>query len=179
MTRHPNCKAVIITQSASVNKSSQQFRLVGVGGTFDVLHRGHRRLLRKAFSVGTLVMIGLTSDSFARNLHKPHKVDPYSIRKEGLEKLLSKWGLLSRVKIMELTDRHGLTVGSRRIQALVVSKRTSKTAFEINKRRKANGLKPLAIIPIDLILAEDNRPISSTRIRRGQIDREGRLVSSR
>ena len=152
------------------------YRVVAMGGTFDALHRGHRKLLRQAFAVGRKVMIGVTSDDFARSLHKPHKVDPYTRRKKDLERLLAKWRVMSRASIVPLHDRYGPTVRVSGIDALVVSKRTIKTAYEINAKRKVNGLKPLAIDPIDLILAEDRRPISSTRIRRGKIDREGRLV---
>jgi len=153
-----------------------KYRLVGMGGTFDVLHRGHRKLLKQAFAVGKRVMIGVTSDEFVRRLHKPHKVDSYESRQKDLERLIARWGLLSRTRIVPLHDRFGPTVEDPRIQALVVSKRTIKTAYEINSKRRVRRLKPLAIVPIDLIMAEDKRPISSTRIRRGRIDREGRLV---
>jgi pantetheine-phosphate adenylyltransferase len=78
--------------------------------------------------------------------------------------------------MVPLNDRFGPTVTLSGIQALVVSRRTIKTAYAINVKRKANGLKPLIIVPINLIMAEDSRPISSTRIRRGRIDREGRLL---
>ncbi len=158
------------------SREPQRYKLVALGGTFDVLHRGHRKLLRQAFSHGRIVMIGITSDEFARTLHKPHKLDPYSKRKRDVERLLSRWGVLSRAKIVPLDDRYGPTVRLSRIQALVVSRRTLKTAYEINAKRRARGLKPLLIDPIDLIMAEDRRPISSTRIRRGRIDREGRLL---
>ncbi len=157
-------------------KPDKMYRVVAMGGTFDVLHRGHRKLLKQAFSIGRKVMIGITSEKFARKLHKPHKVDSYAKRKRDVERLLSRWGVLSRAKIVPIHDRYGPTVRVSGIQALVVSKRTFKTAYEINAKRKANGLKPLAISPIDLILADDKRPISSTRIRRGKIDREGRLI---
>jgi pantetheine-phosphate adenylyltransferase len=153
------------------------YRIVAMGGTFDALHRGHRKLLRQAFAVGRKVMIGITSDEFARSLHKPHKLDPYAKRKRDLERLLATWGVLPRARIVPLHDRFGPTVEVSGIDALVVSRRTIKTAYEINAKRRINGLKPLAIDPIDLILADDRRPISSTRIRRGKIDREGRLVS--
>lgn len=122
------------------------------------------------------MIIGVTSDLFARNLHKPHKVDPYLSRKRDLEELLRKWGVLSRAKIVELTDRYGPTVKESKIQALVVSKRTLKTAYEINKLRRSKRLHALKIVPIELILAQDKHAISSTRIRRGRIDREGRVV---
>jgi pantetheine-phosphate adenylyltransferase len=147
-----------------------------MGGTFDVLHRGHRKLLKEAFSVGRKVMIGVTSDAFVRRLHKPHKVDPYVDRKRDLERLLSRWRLISRAQIVPLDDRFGPTVSSSTIRALIVSKRTIETAHEINRIRRKKGLKPLDVIPIDLIMADDRRPISSTRIRRGRIDREGRLI---
>jgi pantetheine-phosphate adenylyltransferase len=142
-----------------------------------VLHRGHRLLLRKAFEVGQRVVIGVTSDAFARQLHKPHKVDPFEARKLELENLLRRWGVLSRSRIVRLDDRFGPTVGTVRIQAIVVSKRTAKTAYEINRRRRQKGLESLRIVAVNLVRATDRRPISSTRIRRGRIDREGRVVS--
>ena len=152
------------------------YEVVAMGGTFDVLHNGHKELLRKAFAVGRKVMIGVTSDEFARFLHKPHKVDPYAKRRTDLERLLAKWGVLSRAKIVPLHDRYGPTVEASRINALIVSRRTTNTAYEINSERKVKHLKPLKIVPIDLLLADDRGPISSTRIRRGKIDRRGRLV---
>ena len=154
------------------------YKVVAMGGTFDVLHNGHKELLRKAFAVGRNVMIGVTSDQFARSLHKPHKVDPYVKRRADLEKLLDRWRVLPRARIVPLHDRYGPTVDASSINALIVSRRTINTAYEINAERKAKGLKPLEIVPIDLLLADDRRPISSTRIRRGKIDRRGRLIRS-
>jgi len=159
--------------------SRRVYEVVAMGGTFDVLHSGHKELLRKAFAVGRKVMIGVTSDEFARSLHKPHKVDPYQKRKSDLERLLNRWKVLRRAKIVPLHDRSGPTVEASRIDALIVSRRTLKTGNEINSERTARGLKPLEIVPINLLLADDHRPISSTRIRRGKIDRRGRLVGPR
>jgi cytidyltransferase-like protein len=153
-----------------------KFDLVAMGGTFDVLHRGHRQLLKRAFEVGRKVMIGVSSETFVRSLHKPHKVDSYERRERDLAHLLQRLGLKSRARIVPLQDRFGPTVTDGRIQALVVSRRTIETAYKINAKRRARGLRPLAIVPIDLILADDRRPISSTRIRRGRIDREGRIT---
>ena len=160
------------------SESNWIYPQVAMGGTFDVLHRGHRLLLKKAFEIGKKVTIGVTSDAFARQLHKPHKIDPFNSRKIELEKLLRNWGVLSRSRIVRLDDRFGPTIATRRIHAIVVSKRTVKTGYEINRRRRLTGLNPLAIVAIDLIQAQDRKPISSTRIRRGRIDREGRVVGS-
>lgn len=168
-----------LTANRTVRRHDEKYDLVAMGGTFDVLHRGHRKLLKKALAVGRAVLIGVTTDKFARKLHKPHKLDTYAKRKRDLEILLSRWGVRSRTKIVPLDDRYGPTVRNPKIQALVVSRRTLQTAREINARRKRRGLKPLVIDPIDLILAEDSHPISSTRIRRGRIDREGRLMIGR
>jgi pantetheine-phosphate adenylyltransferase len=153
-----------------------RYAVVAMGGTFDVLHLGHRQLLRQAFSIGKTVIIGVTSDAFARSLHKPHKIDPYQLRKKHLEKTLQKWGVLSRARIVELTDRYGPTVDTSRIQALVVSERTINAAYTINKMRKTRGLRALTIVPIKMVLAQDKRAISSTRIRHGKIDRQGRTM---
>jgi len=167
------------TQSTKKQGNGPSYAHVAMGGTFDVLHRGHRLLLKKAFEVGRTVTIGVTSDAFARQLHKPHKIDTFESRKIELEKLLKEWNVLSRSKIVRLDDRFGPTITTAGIQAIVVSKRTVKTAYEINQRRRIIQLRPLSIVAIDLIQAQDKKPISSTRIRRGRIDRDGHLVRAR
>jgi pantetheine-phosphate adenylyltransferase len=64
------------------------------------------------------------------------------------------------------------------IEALVVSRETEKTAVKINEERAKRGLPLLKIIAIDMVPAENHKPISTTRIRKGEIDREGRLTKS-
>lgn len=47
-----------------------KFKLVALGGTFDIIHRGHLELLRNGFSISSRVIIGLTSDELARKKEK-------------------------------------------------------------------------------------------------------------
>lgn len=46
-------------------------------------------------------------------------------------------------------------------------------AIKINEGRKRRGLAPLHIVAIDMVSSENHALISTTRIRRGEIDREG------
>ena len=156
-----------------------RYRLVAVGGTFDMLHKGHRALLEKAFEVGERVVIGVTSDAFAKELHKPHRVDSYEDRVRALGDFLRERGYLHRASIVELSDPYGPAVEDGDIEALVVSERTGDRGVEINRIRAAKGLRPLDLIKVDLVKAEDSKPISTTRIRRGEIDREGRVIKGR
>lgn len=157
-------------------KRPRKFRVVAVGGTFDLVHKGHRKLLNTAFEIGETVMIGVTSDRFVKKLHKPHKVDSYEIREKELKKLLRRRNRLGRSIIVRLEDPYGPTTKENNIDALVVSQRTKPTAQLINRLRRRKGLEPLHIVPITLVHAQDSRPISTTRIRRGRIDREGRIL---
>jgi pantetheine-phosphate adenylyltransferase len=56
---------------------------------------------------------------------------------------------------------------------------TKKMADKINTIRRRRGLKPLPVVSIGMVVAEDFEPISSTRIRAGEIDREGYLERTR
>ncbi|MFQ5999714.1 MAG: phosphopantetheine adenylyltransferase [Candidatus Bathyarchaeia archaeon] len=154
----------------------KKFETVAVGGTFDEFHKGHRVLIIKAFEVGNHVLIGLCSDDFVKKLKKPHKVVPYEKRLEDLKNFLKKRGVLERAEIFPLNDPYGVTVSRNRLDAIVVSKETEPRAHEINEKRRSKGMPPLKIVVIDMILAEDYFPISSTRIWLGEIDREGHLL---
>ncbi len=154
----------------------KQFETVAVGGTFDEFHRGHRALLKKAFEVGNHVLIGLCSDDFVKKLKKPHRIAAYEKRLEELKNFLGKRGVLERAEIVPLNDPYGVTVSKNRLDAIVVSEETEPRAREINDKRKRNGFPILKIVVIDMVLAEDYFPISSTRIWLEEIDREGHLL---
>jgi glycerol-3-phosphate cytidylyltransferase len=53
-------------------------------GTFDFLHIGHIRLLRRAKALGDYLIVGLSTDSFNQLKHKSAFI-PYEQRKEILE----------------------------------------------------------------------------------------------
>lgn len=157
---------------------NRKFTAVAVGGTFDEFHKGHRALLMKAFEIGSRVLIGLSSDDFAKKLRKPHKVTAYEERLEDLKEFLRRHGMLDRAEVIPLRDPYGVTLSRGCLDAIVVSRETEPRADEINEKRTARGLPPLDIVVIEMVPAEDHVPISTTRIRRREIDREGRLLKS-
>ena len=154
--------------------------LVTIGGTFDVLHKGHWVILEEAFNVAEQVLIGLTTDDFVRRMKKSHPVDCYDKRLEELEKFLNEKAFRERAEIVPIDDRFGPTIGDSsprfEIDGIVVSEETEPGAEEINKIRVKEGKKPLLIVVVSMVLAEDGKPISSTRIRRQEVDRYGRLI---
>ncbi len=154
----------------------KRFRTVAVGGTFDQLHRGHKTLLQKAFEVGQKVLIGLCSDEFVGRMKKPHAAAPYDQRIEDLKIFLLIHGWLDRAKIVSLNDPYGATLSKGRVEALVVSKETEPTADVINDKRKKMSLPPLQIVVIEMVPSENQGSISTTRIRLGEIDRDGHVL---
>jgi len=154
----------------------KKFKTVAVGGTFDEFHRGHKALLMKAFELGEQVLIGLSSDEFVNKLNKPHATASYKQRLEELKIFLQKHDFLKRTRIIPLNDIYGVTLSKGCAQALIVSKETETTALKINEKRKKIGLLPLHIVVIDMVPSENHVSISTTRIHRGEIDREGHLL---
>jgi pantetheine-phosphate adenylyltransferase len=156
----------------------KKFKTVAVGGTFDEFHKGHRALLMKAFEVGEQVLIGLCSDEFVQKLDKPHPTAPYAKRLEELKAFLREHGFLERAKTILLNDVYGVTLSRGCVEALVVSRETELAALKINEKRKELGLHPLCIAIIEMVPSENHAPISTTRIYRREIDREGRLLKA-
>ena len=155
----------------------KRFRTVGVGGTFDELHKGHKALLIKAFQIGEHVMIGVSSDEFVRKMDKSHQTASYEERTRELSDFLRREGVLQRAEIIPINDAYGGVLLSKDpIEALVVSRETEPVAVKINQKRKEIGIGPLEIIVIDMVPSQNHAAISTTRIRNGEIDREGYVL---
>lgn len=148
-------------------------KVVATGGTFDHLHLGHAALLKESFDSGEKVVIGVTSDSFAR---KEGKVPDESYRKRvaALRKWIRENYPGRDFLIAKLDDYFGPGIASPEVQAIVVSAETSKRVPIANELRAKRGFPPLKVVVVDYVLAYDRQPISSTRIRSGEIDARGR-----
>jgi pantetheine-phosphate adenylyltransferase len=148
-----------------------KYEIVAVGGTFDHFHKGHEKLLNKAFEIGNYIMVGVTSNEFGG---QKGNIEPCSKRMSELEEFLQKFN--SRYTVKRLEEPYGPTVHDPQIDAIVVSRETEPVADKINEIRQEKGIKPIKIFVIGWVLAEDGKPISSTRIRKGEIDRNGKVL---
>jgi pantetheine-phosphate adenylyltransferase len=148
---------------------------VCVGGTFNKFHKGHKVILKKAFDyagINGMVYIGISTDDlikFKKN------VKSYEARKRVIENYLSEEDKIQRTIFVQIKSKYGLTL-EENYDAIVISPETKRAAEEINHLRKKKGLKPMKIILIPYILAEDGKPISSTRILDNEIDENGKVL---
>ena len=146
---------------------------VCIGGTFSILHNGHKVLIDKAFETAGKtgsVFIGLTSGDV---INKKKNVKSLEERKKNLKQYLSKRGFLDRAIIKPILDKYGPSIDDE-FDAIVISPETKKTAEDINHKRLMKGKKPLKIIEIPFLLADDGFPISSSRIQNKEIDVNGK-----
>ncbi|NPE27579.1 phosphopantetheine adenylyltransferase [Methanococcoides sp. SA1] len=146
-----------------------------VGGTFEFLHDGHMALIIKAFEVakGDVVDIGLTSDEMAGT--KNRNIPDIATRKKNLIAFIEQLDIPKKhYNIQPLTDPYGSTLEEDH-EYIVVSPETLPVARKINEIRKAAGKDEIEIVSINYVMADDDQPISSTRIDKGEIDVHGHL----
>ncbi|MCL4333007.1 MAG: pantetheine-phosphate adenylyltransferase [Candidatus Thermoplasmatota archaeon] len=145
-----------------------------LGGTFSVLHKGHRAMLSEAASTGEPVIIGLTTDEFL-GARKGYSTPPYPLREKNLSTFLRT--ISSNFTILPLNSDLGNAFSSQQYDSIVVSPETYPNALKINEKRISGNMAPLAIRLVPHVLADDLFPISSSRILSGEIDAEGKRMS--
>ena len=150
--------------------TSKRYNKVAVGGTFDKFHDGHKKLLSTAFEIGDVIEIGVTSDAFGG---LKGDIDSCKIRMKNLKSFFQD---KSNFVVVPLEDPYGTTIYDEDFEAIVVSEETEPTAVKINEIRSSKGMKPLDIVVVSFVLAYDGTPISSTRIRSGEINQNGKFI---
>jgi len=152
-----------------------KFSLIAMGGTFDIIHRGHLTLLENAFEISDKVIIGLTSDEFVQKKGKT-PIHKYNERLKNLISVIFQKFPNTNFEISQLSNDFGPAVLEKDVQALIVSDETSDQGNILNKLRTERNLPLVEVIVIPMFLAKDGVRISSTRIKNSEIDSDGNLL---
>jgi len=142
-----------------------------VGGTFDRFHKGHRKLLDAGLSECKNLEIWMTSDSLAKG--KDHRIESWDKRMKLIIESLGT-DVQDRISFHILEDSYGPATFRQDAEAIVCTQETTRNCEKINSLRLQNSLQPLDIIIADHELDWTGEPISSSKIRRGLIDRDGK-----
>jgi len=153
----------------------KRYDLVATGGTFDIIHNGHRALLAKAFSISESVLIGLSSDDLAKQKGKK-LINSYSQRFDSLRCEIDSVFPESEYQIRILESDFGPAVLEERVEALVVSHELQHKADMLNKMRHERGVPAADVVVVPMVLTSDGERLSTTRIRRGEITPQGKLL---
>jgi|TARA_Y100001001_G_scaffold54249_1_gene50719 pantetheine-phosphate adenylyltransferase len=152
-----------------------KFSLIAMGGTFDIIHRGHLTLLENAFEISDKVIIGLTSDEFVQKKGKT-PIHKYDERLKNLISIIFHKFPNTNFEISQLNNDFGPAVLEKDVQALIVSDETNDQGNVLNKLRTERNLPPVEVIVVPMFLAKDGVRISSTRIKNSEIDSDGNLL---
>jgi len=154
-----------------------KYKLSSIVGTFDHFHKGHQTLLNHAFLQADKIIVGITSDDFVEGKRLSSLIESFKIRQQSVLDYAKNQGKLDYIEIVQLNDMFGPTLTDFNIDCLVVSPLTEFGAKIINQKRAIQKFSQLPIEICNLELSSDQRPISSSRIRAGEINRQGFVYS--
>lgn len=154
-----------------------KYKLTVCGGTFDLLHKGHKDFLEEILKVSEKVFLGLTSDKYVQIHKSKHGIASFEKRKRDLINFFEQIGAQDRVEVKAIDDLYGPLLDLNfKADALAVTADTYNSALEINLKRKEKSLSVVEIIKIPMIRDRKGEVLSTTRIKQGYINRGGKLI---
>ena len=123
------------------------FSKVAVGGTFDRIHHGHKKLLTFAALMCTEELtVGVSGDALLKNKKGAHLIAPQTERMNNVRTFVEGFYPSLSLNIVPIDDPFGPTITDATIDAIIVSSETLGGAAKINAIRRARSFKPLDVI---------------------------------
>ena len=154
-----------------------QYRKVIAAGTFDRLHNGHQQILDTALLLGKEVSCGLTTLEMNRKKVLAQTIQTYTKRENSLKRYFKWKNNRVKISIVPISDIYGPTLKENDIDAIITTPESADNVDKINQLRRERNFGPVEKIIVSLMAAEDRKKLSSTRIRLGQIDRQGKVFN--
>jgi pantetheine-phosphate adenylyltransferase len=154
------------------------YKIVGLGGTFDHFHDGHKAFIDFAANLGGKILIGVTTQEMIQTKDYLELIEPLRVRKHAVMNYCRQKKYICEV--FTLYDIYGSTIEENSgIGALAVTEETERGAIKINETRKKLGFRELAVFSCPLVfdLLHENH-IHSVRIRAGEISRRGEVYDT-
>ena len=150
------------------NSESKKFTNIGIGGTFDRLHEGHKLFLDIAAHFGELVHVGVTTPTYLDRSSKKyrHLIQQYQDREENVQNHLLSRNTKVNFSRLDTPGMDRILAEQSDLTALIVSQETCLGAIEINKTRMKNKKPRLTIIICPNITRADGTLESSTLFRK-------------
>jgi hypothetical protein len=154
-------------------KQQKKIIVVGLGGTFDHLHKGHQDFISFAAKQGTELSIGVAHGSMTKHKAFAENIQPYYNRVQAVKNFCKKSHI--KAHVTQLTDIYGPTLESESpaIVKLAVTTETLTGAQKINEARAAMGLFELPVHVCPLSKDMLGNDLHSEAIRAGQVSRQG------
>ncbi len=149
----------------------QEGSLCLLGGTFDRLHAGHRRLIESCLDEASRLEVWLVSSEMA--VKKSRQILDWERRKQELLEWAWEAGFESRISVHTLNTPYGPAIERVDATHIGCTPETESACESINRERTAAGLPILRIVKVTHSQGIDGKVISSSRIRNGEINREG------
>jgi cytidyltransferase-like protein len=139
------------------------FDHIAMGGTFDCIHNGHRKLLAYAASMcKDTLTVGITGDVMLAKKSNASMIGSFETRKNNLYNFVRTIKPDLKLNIVELSEPFGPTITEDNIQAIIVSSETIGGAVKINQVRRDKGMQPLSVV---VTFRESAATLSSSFIR--------------
>jgi cytidyltransferase-like protein len=155
--------------------SSDRHQVIGLGGSFDHFHAGHAFFLRFAAQHGQKLLVGITSPALTQKKEYVQSIQAWEERATQVWEFLHREGIPHQ--IFALSDVYGPTLTNPEITALAVTEHTVQGGEVINHARLEKGLSKLPVYVSPMLRDQTGHVISSTRIRAGEIDRQGHVYA--
>ncbi len=154
------------------------YRVIGLGGTFDHFHAGHKAFLDFAGALGNKLVIGVTAEELIKEKKHRALIEPIRQRKHSVLNYCKQKKYPA--EIITLYDVYGTTLDENAVfDALAVTEETLPGAKKINDTRVKMGLKDLPVHTCQLVYdLEKKAHIHAVRIRAGEISRRGEVYTA-
>ncbi|VAI47459.1 unnamed protein product [Triticum turgidum subsp. durum] len=153
---------------APAAEDSPPYGSVVLGGTFDRLHDGHRRLLKaSADLVRDRIVVGVCTGPMLAKKEYAELIEPVEKRIKAVEDYIKSIKPELIVQVEPIEDPYGPSIIDDKLDAIIVSKETLSGGLTVNQKREGKELPLLKVEVVDLLSGDtEGEKMSSSALRK-------------